>query len=772
MKFSNGCWLNREGIELFSPAEVSRISEKSREISLLTPCQKIRHRGDTLQGPVLDITLSSPMEGVLKIRVEHFKGVQTQGPSFQLSPDLEGLLEMKKEANALHFRSGKIRAEINPTDWNLDFYYDHEYLTGSGFRNMGYLLEDKKQSYMREQLDLSVGEKIYGLGERFLSLVRNGQSVDIWNEDGGTSTEQAYKNIPFYISNRNYGILVNHPEKVSFEVASERVSRVQFSVPGEALEYYILAGDSMKEVLNRYTTLSGKAALPPSWSFGLWLTTSFTTDYDEKTVSHFVDGMKERQIPLDVFHFDCFWMREFNWCDFTWDSRVFPDPPAMLERLKQKGLKMSVWINPYIGQASPLFEEAAEQGFLLKKNNGDIWQWDLWQPGMAIVDFTHPGARSWFQSKLIPLMEMGIDSFKTDFGERIPTDVQYHDGSDPRKMHNYYSYLYNEVVFEVLEKHKGKDQAVLFARSGTAGSQRFPIHWGGDSTSDYQSMAESLRGGLSLGLSGFSFWSHDMGGFENTSTADVYKRWAAFGLLSSHSRLHGSSSYRVPWLYDEEAVDVLRHFAQWKCRLMPYIFSTACLSVEEGLPLMRAMVLEFQDDPAVTGLELQYMLGSALLVAPVFREDKKVSWYLPQGKWTHFFSNEVKEGGRYYEESFDYMSLPLYVRPGSILALGEETGTADYHYGKDLSFHLYEPESVGEATCRVFEARNVESAVLHNSFREGTLRLEGKSAHGCRIRLKNRSSCVVEKGPEPRILGEDLEFLLPEGSLELRLILE
>jgi len=772
MKFSNGCWLNREGIECFYPAEISRVSKDSTGLSLLTPCNKIRHRGDTLQGPVLDIRISTPMDGILKLEVEHFKGIQHKGPFFQVQKDRDDLLETTEESGFITVKSGALSARINTEDWQMDFHYGGNYLTGSGNRDMAYIRENNRNPYMREQLSLGVGEKIYGMGERFLPLVRNGQTVDIWNEDGGTSTEQSYKNIPFYLSSNNYGVLVNHPEKVSFEVASEKVSRVQFSIPGERLEYYILAGASMKEVLYRYTELTGKAALPPAWSFGLWLTTSFTTDYDEKTVSHFVDGMKERQIPLDVFHFDCFWMREFNWCDFTWDERVFPDPPAMLKRLKEKGLKLSVWINPYIAQASPLFAEAAAGGFLLKRPGGDSWQWDLWQPGMAIVDFTNPEAYIWFQSKLKPLMEMGIDSFKTDFGERIPTDVEYFDGSDPMKMHNYYTFLYNQCVFEVLEDYRGKDQAVLFARSATAGCQQFPIHWGGDSTSDYPSMAESLRGGLSLGLSGFSFWSHDMGGFENTSTPDVYKRWAAFGLLSSHSRLHGSSSYRVPWLYDEEAVEVLRHFAQWKCRLMPYLFSTACQTVEEGLPLMRAMVLEFQKDPATAGLELQYMLGSSLLVAPVFREDKQVSWYLPEGPWTHLFTGEIKEGGGFFEESFDYMSLPLYVRPGSILALGEETSTADYNYASGLSFHLFEPEYCGKTPCSVFRTRGLEAARLENKGSGKELHLKGFSQEGCSIVLRNRSACALKKGPEPVQEGKDLRFTFPEGEIELHLILE
>ncbi|MCP9978422.1 alpha-xylosidase [Actinomadura madurae] len=361
----------------------------------------------------------------------------------------------------------------------------------------------------------------------------------------------------------------------------------------------------------------------------MWLSTSFTTDYDEETITSFIEGMASRDLPLSVFHFDCFWMREFQWCDFEWDPRVFSDPEGMLRRLRDRGLRTCVWINPYIGQRSPLFEEGRAHGYLLKRPNGDVWQWDKWQPGLAVVDFTNPEAREWYAAKLEALLDMGVDCFKTDFGERIPTDVVYHDGSDPERAHNYYTYLYNQTVFDLLRKKRGESDAVVFARSATTGGQRFPVHWGGDAESTFEAMGESLRGGLSLGMSGFGYWSHDIGGFEGTPDPALFKRWIAFGLLSSHSRLHGSHSYRVPWLFDEESVDVLREFTRLKMRLMPYLAGAARQAYGEGLPMMRAMVVEFPDDPGCTHLERQYMLGEDLLVAPVFSSDGDVSYYVP-----------------------------------------------------------------------------------------------------------------------------------------------
>lgn len=439
---------------------------------------------------------------------------------------------------------------------------------------------------------------------------------------------------------------------------------VQFSVNDETLEYFVIYGPTPMEIIRKYTALTGRPALPPEWSFGLWLTTSFSTDYDEETVNKFVDGFEERNIPLQVFHFDCFWMKGFEWCNFIWDKEMFPDPAGMIDRLHKRGLKICVWINPYIAQKSPLFLEGKEKGFLLQQEDGKVWQWDMWQAGMAIVDFTNPDACKWYQSKLKALLDMGVDCFKTDFGERIPVDVKWFNGADQEKMHNYYTLLYNECVFDLLKKEKGEQEAVLFARSATVGGQKFPVHWGGDSTSQYISMAESLRGGLSLMDSGFAFWSHDIGGFEDEGSADLYKRWVAFGLLSSHSRLHGSSSYRVPWHYDEEACDVLRFFVNLKLKLMPYIMGLAKYAHETGIPVMRPMHMQFPEDANCAYLDRQYMLGDKILVAPVFSEDGHQNFYLPEGKWVHLLTGEIAEGGKWHEGVYDYFSLPLYVREG------------------------------------------------------------------------------------------------------------
>ncbi|MFI7674639.1 alpha-xylosidase [Actinophytocola sp. NPDC049390] len=683
MKFTDGHWLMREGVTPAYPVEVLDVAETPDGLRILAPTYPVHSRRDLQSGAVLTIDLSSPMPDVVGVRVTHHAGGAGTSPRFELFPS-----GPPPTIDGDTLTSGALSVRVTRNPWRLEFVADGQVLTSSGEKDLG-LMSTPDGHHVRERLNLGVGDAVYGMGERFGPLVKNGQVVDSWNADGGTSSEQAYKNVPFFLTNAGYGVFVNHPGLVSFEVGSEDVSKVQFSVEAQSMQYFVIHGPTPKEILAKYTALTGRPVLPPAWSFGLWLSTSFNTDYDEATVTSFIEGMAERDLPLSVFHFDCFWMRELSWCDFEWDPKVFPDPRGMLSRLKARGLKVCVWINPYIAQRSALFEEGQARGYFLKRPNGDVWQWDLWQPGQAVVDFTNPEAREWYAAKLDALLDMGVDCFKSDFGERIPTDVVYFDGSDPGDMHNYYTYLYNKTVFDLLRKRRGERDAVVFARSATVGTQQFPVHWGGDNLSTPQSMAESLRGGLSLTMSGFGYWSHDIGGFEGTPEAWLFKRWIAFGLLSSHSRLHANYSYRVPWAFDEEAVDVLRLFTKLKATLMPYLYEASRTAHLTGVPVMRAMVVEFPDDPACTYLDRQYMLGPDLLVAPVFREDGLVEYYVPDGSWTHYLTGETVTGPRWVRETHAVDSVPLLVRPGTVLPVGAVDDRPDYDYADDVTLHVF-----------------------------------------------------------------------------------
>lgn len=716
MKFTEGYWLRSERANGLFAAEAYVVEKIPGGMRILAPTGKINQRGDTLNMPTITIEFKACGAGTISVKAWHFEAYDTHVPQFEKNETIcDADVQITEEEAVMD--TGLVKVRVNRKNFSYSFEADGKVLTTCGLRNLGLMRWDRKTStmfpeknylteqydpYMLNELSLGVGECVYGFGERFTAFVKNGQVVDTWNEDGGTASQIAYKSIPFYMTNRGYGVFVDSSDNVSFEVASEKVEYVGFSVPGEKLSYYFFYGPTPKQILNQYTALTGRPALPPAWSFGLWLSTSFTTNYSEETTSSFINGMLERDIPLSVFHFDCFWMKGFHWCDFEWDKDFFPDIKGTLQRYHDKGLKICVWINSYIAQGTPFFKEAAENGYLLKRADGrGVWQTDNWQAGMGLVDFTNPAAVKWYTDKLRTLLECGVDCFKTDFGERIPTEVVYYDGSDPQAMHNYYTFLYNKAVFNLLKEVKGEKEAVLFARSATAGGQQFPVHWGGDCFANYPSMAETVRGGLSFAMSGFSFWSHDISGFESTATPDLYKRWAAFGLLSTHSRLHGSGSYRVPWLFDDESCDVVAHFTKLKCRMMPYLYSKAIEAHEEGTPVMRPMVFEFTEDPGTSYLDTQYMLGESLMAAPILDPSGASDYYLPRGTWTHLLSGEVREGGTWNRDTYDYFSLPLYVRENSLFALGAVDNRPDYDYADGLELRLYQLKDGAEAVCKV-----------------------------------------------------------------------
>ncbi|MGJ0555194.1 TIM-barrel domain-containing protein [Bifidobacterium longum] len=598
MKFTNGYWMIRDGVDALYAREAYELAADAttESLNVLAPTSVVRGRYDTLNLPTFNVDITTPAEGVIRVCAEHWQGA-TEYPGFPLNADEPGNRDyVTVQANG----NGDGEVGVNGADvtlttggltvkvvkgapWNLTFIgEDGKVLTESAGKSLGRFklgaesnvtaqpvsefgvtmdgsARDESDVFIAIQLHLSVGEDVYGLGERFGAYVKNGQSVDIWNEDGGTASEQGYKDIPFYMTSNGYGVLVNNRGHVSFEIGSENT---------------------------------------------------------EATINSFIDGMAERDIPLAAFHYDCYWMREFHWCDFEWDKRFFGDIESTLKRLHE------------------------DKGYLVRKPNGEVWQTDFWQAGMGLVDFTNPAAREWFKDKVKALLNQGVDAIKTDFGERIPRDVVWYDGSPKLSMHNWYTQLYNQAVFEAIEETYGKGNACLYARSATVGGQQKPVHWGGDCESTFNGMAQSLRAGLSLTSSGFGFWSHDIGGFEGAfPDPAVYKRWVAFGMLGSHSRLHGSTVYRVPWLFDEEdekngvalvpgqtAVDVVREFTKLKLELMPYVYQLGLQPHVNGTPVMRSMFVEFPDDPACRTLDRQYMFGPSMLVAPVFTYSGEVSY--------------------------------------------------------------------------------------------------------------------------------------------------
>jgi alpha-D-xyloside xylohydrolase len=757
----------RDEVKPYWAARVARHTVEEGELVLrcvhkLDPKNNLNNYGITVR-------LSSPLPGVVRIRATHLSGRRRRGPYFEVPPDSNRASVTETDGGVV-YETGGLAVRVGTSPFTLELHSQRGPIGEVRANNLGVMEVTGDRPHVMQRLTLPVGAHVYGLGERFGPLARDGQSVTSWNEDPGTESDLAYKNVPFFLTNCGFGVFVADPGRVEFEVMTERVSAVQISTPSHELDCYVISGDTPKHVLERYTALSGRPALPPLWSFGLWLSTSFLTHYDEQVVMSMLDGMKERDIPLSVYHFDCLWMKEHHWCDFEWDAAKFPEPRAMLARIERRGVHTCVWINPYISEFSPLFEEGREHGHFLKNAEGDVYQSDFWQPQIAFVDFSSPAAVAWYQSKLRALIAQGVHCFKTDFGEKIPDDAVYADGSDPERMHNYYPLLYNRAVFSLLEAERGAGEAVVFARSATAGCQRFPVHWGGDSDATWTSMAETLRGGLSFGLSGGAFWSHDIGGFNQTASPALYKRWVAFGLFSSHSRLHGATSFRVPWEFDQEACDVLRHFTRLKLSLMPYLWACAVEARDRGIPLLRAMLLEFPEDPGVELLDRQYMLGPSLLVAPVFEAAGRVAYYLPAGEWTDYETSERIQGGGFRaEREVGFFRIPLFVREGTLLAIGSREDRPDYDFAVGLRLELFALADGKSASAAVHAPDGQEIARFTATRSGDELVLSGSGARDLTVVVRQSSAVTARAGGTLRAQNSrGAELFWPDPSESLR----
>jgi len=526
-----------------------------------------------------------------------------------------------------------------------------------------------------DNLLLDPEDHFFGGGEKFTRLDLVGRTIRCWQRNPyGARQELAYKNVPLIVGTRGYGIFVDVPTAVTFHLGSRSNRTYTIEAAGPELDYYLIAG-APKEILAAYTDLTGKAAVPPEWAFGLWASTYFI-EATEASVREQTQRLRRERIPCDVYNFDCFWQRRFMWCDFEWDASRFPDPARLMGELHQQGFHNCLWENPYVSNQSPLYQELAAKGYLVRRPDGSVYEALLWsqrsERGMglcAMVDFTNPEAVAWFHRVHERLLTQGADAFKTDFAEEVPADAVFHNGLTGAEMHNPYPHMFQREVFEAIRAHHGR--AVIWARSGAPGSQRYPIHWSGDPECTFPDLANTLRGGLAAAMSGFAHWSHDIGGFWGDPSAELYIRWAQSGFLSPLSRIHGATA-RDPWLFGEEALDLFRRYARFRSRLVPYLYSYAWDAAETGIPLMRPMVLEFPEDPAGYAFDLQYCLGRELLVSPVVRAGGQVTTYLPPGRWMDWWSGAVLEGSTTIRRQVPLEEIPLYVRENSLVVLGPE----------------------------------------------------------------------------------------------------
>ena len=538
---------------------------------------------------------------------------------------------------------------------------------------------------------LSPGEKIFGCGESFTGLDKRGQKVVLWADDAnGIQNPGMYKPIPFFMSSRGYGMFIHTTSPVTCDFGNAFSGVNSMMIGDDELDLFVFLG-SPKEILDEYTKLTGKSPVPPLWSFGLWM--SRCTYSREDQVRDVAAKLRSNRIPCDVIHLDTGWF-ETDWrCDYKFSTNRFSDPQKMISDLKNDGFHISLWQLPYFVPKNSLFQELLDRNLAVRDAKGNLTYED------AVLDFSNPATVDWYQDKLAGLLRMGVGAIKVDFGEAAPNNGLFASGRTGFYEHNLYPLRYNKAVADITKKVTGDN--IIWARSAWAGSQRYPIHWGGDAESTDQGMSAELRGGLSFGLSGFSFWSHDVGGFTASSVEtmdkNLYARWLAFGMLTSHSRCHGIAP-KEPWNYGDTFMDQFRRIDEMKYELMPYIYAQAKDCSDRGLPMVRALFVEFPDDPGSWQIDDEYLLGSSLLVAPLFHQDTtNRDVYLPPGNWIDYQSGKAYDGGWHHLDAGTIPAIIL-VRDGTVIPkikLAQSTMQMDWSQLELVTFAAKETTATG-----------------------------------------------------------------------------
>ncbi|GAA0950638.1 alpha-xylosidase [Virgisporangium aurantiacum] len=653
-------------------------------------------KGTTSDGSSLIAQVSAAGEGVIRVRLSAEPDARSRSAA-AIALVRPGSYPAVVEVGdgTVRIGAGPITAEITLDPWHLRFV-DASGRTlleeDRGERDIsgrvrtlpfGRSLACGEVAAYHESFVAPALERFVGLGEKFTRLDKRGQRALMWNFDAfGSESDRSHKAVPLYLSSVGYGVLVDSGMPVEFDMGQSTHSCVQILVPDDLIDYYVLAGPTPADVLQRYDMLTTAPLLPPKWAFGTWISSGFFVDTQEHVMAR-AENIRRRDIPCDVLHLDCYWQVDGHWSDLQWDANTFPDPEAMLRALTEQGFKVCLWINPYVSHRSPAFDKHRDH--FLKKADGSVYVADVWHgsyPACGIIDFTNPAAVRWFADDLRALLRQGVAVFKTDFAEGVPVDAVAHNGMRGVELHNVYTLLFNDIVSKTTREIAG--HGMVWARSSFLGGQRHSAQWSGDVNASYPGMASTLRGGLSHGLSGVPFWSHDAGGFHGTPTPDLYARWSQFGALSPLVRLHGTTS-RLPWDFpadaERHAVDALR----LRYALMPYLYSAAVESARTGVPMMRALLVDSPDDPAAWTADLEYRLGADLLVAPMVDPSGVRDVYLPEGTWLDYWTREPQQGGRYIRVSQPVDRIPLFVRDNALITVTEPTGAIGAEPFADLT---------------------------------------------------------------------------------------
>lgn len=532
---------------------------------------------------------------------------------------------------------------------------------------------------------LAPNEKIFGCGESFGPLNKVGQKVHLFVTDPqGPETDQQYKPIPFFMSNRGYGMFMHTSAPVTCDFGATNINVNKLFMGDETMDFFVFFGEP-KDILNEYTEIVGKPGMPPLWSFGTWM--SRITYFSQKDGYDVAENLRKHKIPSDVIHFDTGWF-ETDWqCDYQFAPNRFSDPQLMLDDLKKKGFHTCLWQLPYFTPKNRFFSELIEKDLYVKNGKGELPYEDV------VLDFSNLNTVKWYQDKLANLIKMGVGAIKVDFGEAAPFNGIYASGKSGFYEHNLYPLRYNKAVADIIKDVHGEN--IIWARSAWAGSQRYPLHWGGDAENTDMGMLGTLRGGLSFGLSGFSFWSHDIGGFVTSTPEELYRRWLPMGFLCSHTRAHGAPPTE-PWLYNEGFLKAFRQNAELKYKLMPYVYAQAKECTEKGLPMMRALFVEYPHDAGAWLVEDEYLFGSQMLVAPMMESGSERDVYLPEGKWIDYQTGKTYAGGWHTIQTGTIPAVIL-VRDGSVLPhikLAQNTDEMDW---SQLELKIYASDAT-EAT--------------------------------------------------------------------------
>jgi len=528
--------------------------------------------------------------------------------------------------------------------------------------------------YIQQSFAMTRHEGFYGFGEQFTDFDKRGLVTDIWNVDpANTESFLSYLNVPFFLSTNGYGVLLNASRKSRFDMGSRTTAAWHVMVQGDSLDYYILLGQDFSAILRQYHQLTGQPTVPPRWSFGLWMSKLGSYNTQDKVLAA-ARRFRDRNWPVSVLHVDPPWLADSTTlvCTYEW-SQAFPDPVSLLSDLDRLGLHLSLWICPYVPVGCALYDEGLGLGFFVHDGEGktivNMGPMNWWSKPFVYIDFTNPAASAWYQEKLRAILTVGRIVLKTDLGELGPEDAVYHNGMDGLEGHNYYPLAYHRVVFEATQTVQGSE-SMIWCRSGYIGSQRYPVHWAGDVRCDYDNMAAQLRAVLGAGMSGFPFFSHDIGGFVGTPSPDLFARWFQWGMFSSHARIHGGGP-REPWDFPEEVEAICRKFLDLRQRLVPHIYSAALDAPESGVPLVEALIMEYPQDPMVRCLDDEYLFCGEFLVAPMFQAEGTRKIYLPQGTWIEYFTGQSHAGNQWIEGYYGLDQLPLFVKAGAIVLQGK-----------------------------------------------------------------------------------------------------